>query len=439
MTLDNSERCVPFWAMSIDPSRRHFLTFLAGSPLLAAAGLDESLLTRLLHASDGPRTRLDDTALQLAQQIRTAGEALNVFDFEPVAKQNIPVAHWGYLATGTDDDATIQANRQGFDRWALKPRRLIDVSRLDTSVSWFGTRYPTPIVVNPLGSQKAFHPLGEIATARAAKAKDHLMVLSTVATTSIEDVIEARGGPVWFQLYHQSDWAITRQMVKRMEKAGAPAIAFTVDLLGGSNSETMMREARKDTRTCTNCHLGGAPLPGVSGRVDDRDNRRKPNLVGYQTATPIPEVGTPTWEFIDRLKQFTSMKVLIKGIVTAEDAELAVQHGVDGLFVSNHGGRAENSRRATITSLPEVMLGTAGRIPVICDGGFRRGTDVFKAMALGATSVGIGRPYIWGLGAFGQEGVEAVLGLLRKEFEVAMKQSGTRSLAEITLKHITPA
>ena len=439
MTLDNSERCVPFWAMSIDPSRRHFLTFLAGSPLLAAAGLDESLLTRLLHASDGPRTRLDDTALQLAQQIRTAGEALNVFDFEPVAKQNIPVAHWGYLATGTDDDATIQANRQGFDRWALKPRRLIDVSRLDTSVSWFGTRYPTPIVVNPLGSQKAFHPLGEIATARAAKAKDHLMVLSTVATTSIEDVIEARGGPVWFQLYHQSDWAITRQMVKRMEKAGAPAIAFTVDLLGGSNRETMMREARKDTRTCTNCHLGGAPLPGVSGRVDDRDNRRKPNLVGYQTATPIPEVGTPTWEFIDRLKQFTSMKVLIKGIVTAEDAELAVQHGVDGLFVSNHGGRAENSRRATITSLPDVMLGTAGRIPVICDGGFRRGTDVFKAMALGATSVGIGRPYIWGLGAFGQEGVEAVLGLLRKEFEVAMKQSGTRSLAEITLKHITPA
>ena len=425
--------------MSIDPSRRHFLTFLAGSPLLAAAGLDESVLTRLLHASDGPRTRLDDSALQLAQQIRTAGEALDVFDFEPVAKQNIPVAHWGYLATGTDDDGTIQANRQGFDRWAMRPRRLIDVSRLDTSVNWFGTTYPTPIVVNPLGSQKAFHELGEIATARAAKAKNHLMVLSTVATTSIEDVIEARGGPVWFQLYHQSDWAVTKQMVKRVEKAGAPAIAFTVDLLGGSNRETMIREARKDTRTCTKCHLGGAPLPGVSGQVDDRDNRRKPNLVGYQTATPIPEVGTPTWEFIDRLKQSTSMKVLIKGIVTAEDADLAVQHGVDGLFVSNHGGRAENSRRATITSLPEVLLGTQRRIPVICDGGFRRGTDVFKAMALGATSIGIGRPYIWGLGAFGQEGVEAVLGLLRKEFEVAMKQSGTRTLAEITNKHITPA
>jgi isopentenyl diphosphate isomerase/L-lactate dehydrogenase-like FMN-dependent dehydrogenase len=433
-----------------EPSRRQFLAFLASSPLLAAAGLDDTLLTRLLRGDRQP----DDAALRIAHalaqppakpvlaaasDIRTPAEALDVFDFEPVARQNIPVAHWGYLATGSDDDATIQANRQGFDRWALKPRRLIDVSRLDTSLSLFGTRYPTPIVINPVGSQKAFHPLGEVAVARAAKAKDHLMVLSTVATTSIEDAIAARGGPVWFQLYHQSDWAITKQMVQRAERAGAPAIVFTVDLLGGSNRETMIREARKDTRTCTKCHLGGAPLPGISGRVDDRDNRRKPNLVGYQKATPIPEVGTPTWEFVDRLKQSTSMKVLLKGIVTAEDAQLAVQHGVDGLFVSNHGGRAENSRRATVTSLPEVVLGAAGRIPVICDGGFRRGTDVFKAMALGATAIGIGRPYIWGLGAFGQEGVEAVLGILRREFEVAMKQSGTTSLAAITNRHITPA
>jgi len=257
-----------------------------------------------------------------------------------------------------------------------------------------------------------------------------------VDSASIEDCIAARGGPVWFQLYHQSDWSVTKQMVQRAERAGAPAIVFTVDLLGGSNRETMIRYARRDTRTCTKCHLGGAPLPGVSGRVDDRDNRRKPNLVGYEKLTPIPEVGTPSWEFIDRLKQSTKMKVLIKGIVTREDAELAVTRGVDGLFVSNHGGRAENSMRATVTSLPEVVQGVAGRIPVICDGGFRRGTDIFKAMALGATSIGIGRPYIWGLGAFGQEGVEAVLAILRREFEVTMKQSGTRSLAEITRAHI---
>ncbi len=428
-----------------DPSRRQFLAFLAGSPLLAAAGVDHAWLDRLVGESNATR------AFDLTQQamssttavrdtvpavIRTSQDALDVFDFEAAAKARIPVAHWGYLTTGTDDDRTIQANRDGFDRWTLRPRRLIDVSTVDSSVSWYGTTYPTPIVINPVGSQKAFHPEGEVAVARAAKARDHLQVLSTVATTSIEDAIAARGGPVWFQLYHQTDWSITRQMIKRVERAGAPAIAFTVDLLGGSNRLTMIREARKDDRTCTRCHLGGAPLPGVSGRVDDRDNRRKPNLVGYEKLPPMLEKGTPTWEFIDRLKNTTSMKVLIKGIVTREDAELAVEHGVDGLFVSNHGGRAENSMRATVTSLPDVVQGAAGRIPIICDGGFRRGTDIFKALALGATSIGIGRPYIWGLGAFGQEGVETVLTLLRKELELVMRQHGTTTLSAITRAHI---
>jgi len=443
--LDNTAQPVPFLGMSNhEPSRRQFVAFLAGSPLLAAAGLDASTLERIVGAAKHDRNGALDIAHQLAhtpiQQplILSAKDGLSVFDFEPVAKQNIPVAHWGYLATGTDDDGTITANREGFDRWALRPRRLIDVSKVDTSVTLFGTSHPTPIIINPVGSQKAFHPEGEIAVARAAKTGNHLQVLSTVATTSIEDTIAARGAPVWFQLYHQSDWAITKQIVQRAERAGAPAIVFTVDLNGGSNRETMIRYARADTRTCTNCHFGGAPLPGVSGRVDDRDNRRKPNLNGYEKLTPIPEVGTPTWEFIDRLKNATKMKVLIKGIVTREDAQIAVKRGVDGLFVSNHGGRAENSMRATITSLPEVVQGVAGKIPVVCDGGFRRGTDVFKAMALGASSIGIGRPYIWGLGAFGQEGVEAVLAILRKEFEVVMRQGGVTSIAQITRDHISP-
>ena len=426
-----------------EPSRRQFLAFLAGSPLLAAAGFSASDFLRLVEAT--PRGAEDALAVaqQVAQQgaqpaamIQTATDALSVFDFEPVARQRIPVAHWGYLTTGSDDDGTIHANREGFERWALRPRRLTDVSRVDGGVTLYGARYPTPIVINPVGSQKAFHPEGELAVARAAKARNHLQVLSTVATTSLEDTIAARGGPVWFQLYHQSDWAITRQMVQRVERAGAPALVFTVDLMGGSNRETMMRDARRDTRTCSSCHLGGAPRPGVSGRVDDRDNSRKPNLTGYPPLTPIPEVGTPTWEYIDRLKNATRMKVLVKGIVTREDAELAVARGVDGLFVSNHGGRAENSLRATITSLPEVIQGTAGKIPVICDGGFRRGTDIFKAMALGATAIGIGRPYIWGLGAFGQEGVETVLAILRREFEVVMKQSGAPSIAAITRAHV---
>ena len=422
--------------------RRQFLQFLAGSPLFAAAGLSPRLLRDL--ASQSPRRASESfsraqQALQGSPAITSVSEALNVFDFETVARTKIPAAHWAYLATGTDDDGTIRANREGFDRWALKPRRLVDVRVIDGSVTLFGTRYPTPIVINPVGSQKAFHPLGEVAVARAAKAKNHLQVLSTVATTSIEDAIAARGAAVWFQLYHNpQDWAVTKQMVQRAERAGSTAVVLTVDLFGGSNRETMLRGARLDTRNCIDCHPDGPPVPGLRGAALG-DTRRKPNVNGYPAVTPIPEVGTPTWEFVDRLKAATSMKVLLKGIVTREDAELAVAHGVDGLFCSNHGGRAENSMRATITSLPEVVQGTAGRIPVICDGGFRRGTDIFKAMALGASSIGIGRPYIWGLGAFGQEGVEMVLTILRNELELVMRQMGTTSIAAITRSYLAPA
>lgn len=422
--------------------RRQFLRFLAGSPLFAAAGLNPRLLEDLTSSSPRRVSRALSLAQQAAQGpslIRSAAEALDVFDFEPVAKAKMPVAHWAYLATGTDDDGTIRANREGFGHWALKPRRLVNVASIDASVALYGTKYPTPIVINPVGSQKAFHPLGEIAVARAAKAKDHLQVLSTVATTSIEDAIAARGGTLWFQLYHNAqNWARTKQMVQRAERAGSAAVVFTVDLLAGSNRETMLRGARLDPRKCTDCHPDGPPVPGLRGAALG-DIRRKPNLNGYPEVSPIPEVGTPTWEFVDRLKAATSMKVLLKGIVTREDAELAIQHGVDGLFCSNHGGRAENSMRATIDSLPEVVQGTGGRIPVICDGGFRRGTDIFKAMALGAASVGIGRPYIWGLSAFGQEGVETVLAILRNEFELVMKQMGTTSIGSIRNSYVVAA
>jgi isopentenyl diphosphate isomerase/L-lactate dehydrogenase-like FMN-dependent dehydrogenase len=427
-----------------DPlSRRRFFAFAAGSPLLAAVGLDRDWLERLLHGSARDRAKglaLIQQATQEPELIASAADALDVFDFEPVAKKKLPPAHWGYLATGTDDDATIRANREGYAHWDLRVRRLVDYSKLDTSVQIHGTTWPTPIVINPLGSQRAFHPEGELAVARAAKVKNHLMVLSTVATTSIEDVIAARGAPVWFQLYHQQDWNLTRQMIKRAEAAGAPAIVFTVDLIGGSNRETMLRERRYDTRTCTNCHQGGAPMPGATGRVDElRDNRRKPAIADLKRPeTPMPEVGPPTWEFVKRLRDTTSVKLFIKGIVTRDDAEIAIHTGVNGMFVSNHGGRAENSTRATVLSLPEVVQGVRGRVPIILDGGIRRGTDVFKALALGATATGIGRPYIWGLASFGQEGVETVLTLLRKETEMVMRQAGTPSVKAITRAYVVP-
>jgi isopentenyl diphosphate isomerase/L-lactate dehydrogenase-like FMN-dependent dehydrogenase len=432
-------------------SRRRFLTFLAGSPLFMAAGIDHKSLQRLLSGTARDQseafglidevTRAPHEMSQAAQQPRligAPGEALDIFDFEPVAKGKVPPAHWGYLITGTDDDATIKANRDGYSKWALRPRRLVDISKLDTSVDLLGRKYDTPIILCPLGSQKAFHAEGELAVARAAKAKNHLQVLSTVASTSIEDVIAARGAPVWFQLYTTPDWNQTRGMIKRAEAAGAPAVVFTVDLLGGSNRETMFREAVNDTRDCIRCHAGGRPAPGISGRVDDRDNRRKPALAVPVPGTPIPEVGTPTWDYVKRIKDTTSMKVFVKGLVTSEDAELAIQHGASGMFVSNHGGRADNSLRATVECLPEITKAVHGRAIVELDGGIRRGTDIFKALALGATAVGIGRPYIWGLASFGQEGVEAVLAILRKELEIVMKQSGTTSLKQITQAYVVP-
>jgi isopentenyl diphosphate isomerase/L-lactate dehydrogenase-like FMN-dependent dehydrogenase len=422
-------------------SRRDFLTFLAGSPLFAAAGIDLRSLERLARGTTSEQFAALDVIQQAAQEpdlISSPSEALDVFDFEPVARKKLPPAHWGYLTTGTDDDGTIRANREGFARWDLRMRRLIDVSKIDTSVQMLGVRWQTPIVLCPVGSQKAFHPQGEIAVARAAKAKGHLQVLSTVATSSIEDVSEARGLPVWYQLYASGDWNQTRQMIKRAEAAGSPAVVFTIDLLGGSNRLTMLREQVRDTRDCSACHPSGRPRPGISGRVDDRDNRRKPMLADLAPGEAIPEVGTPTWDFVKRLKDTTRMKVFLKGIVTREDAELAMRNGVSGLFVSNHGGRAENSGRATISSLPEVVAGVAGRAPVIVDGGFRRGTDIFKGLALGATAVGVGRPYIWGLASFGQEGVETVLTLLRRELEIVMKQAGTTTVKRITREYITP-
>jgi isopentenyl diphosphate isomerase/L-lactate dehydrogenase-like FMN-dependent dehydrogenase len=421
-------------------SRRRFLRFAAGSPLLAAAGIDFGRLERLFAGTARERSEglaLVQQATQEPDLITSPSEALDVFDFEPVAQKKLPPAHWGYLATGVDDDATIRANREGYAHWDLRPRRLVDVSRIDASVELVGVKWPTPIVINPVGSQRAFHTEGELAVARAAKTKNHLQVLSTVATTSIENCIEARGAPVWFQLYHQEDWNQTKQMVKRAERAGAPVVVFTVDLIGGSNRETMIRARKLDTRTCTNCHQGGAPTPGATGRVNElRDNRRKPAIADLKPDEPSPEVGTPTWDWVKRLQDSTSMKVFVKGIVTREDAEIAVQNGINGLFVSNHGGRAENSTRATVLSLPDVAAGARGRIPLILDGGIRRGTDIFKGLALGATATGIGRPYIWGLASFGQEGVETVLALLRKELEMTMRQAGTVSVKRITKDYI---
>jgi len=355
--------------------------------------------------------------------ITSAADALSVLDFEPVAKAKLPPWHWAWLSTGGDAGETMRANREGFDRYQIRARRLVDISKVDTSIQLFGRTWETPIYMSPVGGHRTYNPEGELATARAAKAKKHLQVLSTVTTTSVEDVNAARGEPVWFQLYQRDDWGQTRELLKRVEAAGCPALVFTVDLLGGRNMEQFNRVMQRNRQQCVACHLNGQPLT---------DLRNRPMLNALKTpATPQPEIGSPTWDYVKRLKDTIGMKLLVKGIVTREDAELAIQNGVDGVYISNHGGRAENSLRPTIQCVPEVAAGVAGRAPILVDGGVRRGTDIFKALALGATAVGVGRPYMWGLASFGQQGVETVLDILRRELQLIMRQSGVTSTRNI--------
>lgn len=383
--------------------RREFLKFLAASPLLAQAfGQDEA----------GFRTAAGN-----ATPATPAG-VLSIAEFEALAQAKLPPAHLGYLMTGVDDDLTLAANRQGFQKWDLRPRRLVDVSKIDMRTEIFGLTWDSPVFLCPVGAQGAFHPEGEIAVARAARAKKHVQILSTVTSYSVEDVRDALGTAPWYQLYMPVTWDATERMVRRVEEAGCPVLVWTIDLLGGRNTETASRLARQDTRNCAGCHVNGlgsfAHRPMFKG-IDVGINPREAN-----------------WSYAGRLKKMTRMKLLIKGIDTAADARLARENGADGIIVSNHGGRATETLRSTIETLPEILDAIGGRIPVLIDGGFRRGTDIFKALALGAKAVGVGRPYIFGLSAFGQAGVERVLEILRAELALTMRQCGTPSLKDIT-------
>jgi len=418
----------------VTASRRLFLQFLAGSPALAAGMLGTGLVRELTAAYLNTDSTLERRRQQLEQSsalIASESEALNVFDFRSVAEQVLPPAHYAYLATSVDDDRMLKVNRDGFLRFQLRMRRLVDVRQLDTSVRLFGHRWDTPIVIQPTGSNGAFHPDAELAVARAAKAKGHLQILSTVASTPVEEVIAARGGPVWFQLYAAENWTATRAMVKRAEDAGCSAVVLTVDLQGDSNRETVARGIRRDDRDCTLCHDPNRPRP-----MHTHLDARLFQITGNPPRTGPPRPRGMTWEYVTRLKNATAIPVLVKGIVTGEDASLCEAYGADGLIVSNHGARAGASGRSTIECLPEVAEAVGGRMPIIIDSGFRRGTDIFKALALGATAIGIGRPYLWGLASFGQAGVEAVLELLRRELEMVMRQAGTTSLDQISPAHI---
>lgn len=399
-------------------TRRAVLGGLAILPAIAARSLAEGLLP-------------GKAFLRAPAPITSADQVLNVMEFEALAREALPPAHFGYIATGNDDDRTVARNHDAFSHYEIRARRFVDVSRIDSSRSLLGTSWPTPIYLSAVSGQRAFHPDAELGTARAAKSRSMLMMLSNVGSTAVEPVIEARGAPVWQQLYPTDDWRVTEAVVKRAERAGCPAIVLTVDSQQGRNylrnNETLFRAIRTDSRTCSDCHINGS-----------HDQLRKaPMYAGLDmsratTITP-PDI-TPA--FLDRLRTLVKGKLLVKGIVTGEDASLAVAHGADGIIVSNHGGRNEETLRATLDCLPEIATAVGGRVPVLLDGGVRRGTDVFKALALGATGVGIGRPQAWGLAAFGQPGVEAVIDILTRELQQIMRQAGTPTLASITPGHV---
>jgi 4-hydroxymandelate oxidase len=405
-------------------SRRRFLQFVAGSTVLTyadACAFAETLL---------PKAKLPDplmwAPLDANNLIKSPKDAINVFDFEPVMRQNVPAAHFGYMASGIDDEVTLRANREGFLKFQLRPRRLVDVSKVDMSADILGTKFSSPIIIAPTGGHKAYHEDGEEGVARAAKAGDHLMILSTQTSTAVEDVIKARGRPIWMQLYATNKFEVAAHHIKRAENAGCTGLAVTVDRSGGRNQETLFRLQRTDNRDCQACHDNSS----VEAAQRDKPMYDGVDLSGLRNI----QSSAMTWDYLKRLRDITKMKVVIKGLLAWEDAKLAADNGYDAIVVSNHGARADDSGRSTIDALPEIVEAVNGRIPILIDSGFRRGTDICKALCMGATGVAIGRPYLWGLGAFGEAGVERVLQLLRIELLAMMQQVGAPSL-----KHLTPA
>ena len=407
-----------------DLQRRQLLAWLGASPLLSM-GKDvyaqdpANELVRNVAKRPDPMIWTPTTPLDL---IADPSQAINVFDFEPVAFAKVPPAHFAYMASGIDDEVTLRANRTSFLKYSLRPRRLRDVSEIDTSVSMFGTRWKSPIILAPTGGNKAYDPEGEVAVAKAARKGGFLNILSSAAASSIEDVVAARQGQVWFQLYATSSFEVSKQIAKRLDRAGVPVMEITVDRNGGRNQETFSRLRRLDNRNCAACHTHGAPGSRFERPIYDG--------IDFTNVKSMSS-SNMTWDFIRKMRDVTQMKLIIKGIQTEEDAELCLKYGVDGIHVSNHGGRSEDGGRGAIECLPEIAKVAKGKVPILFDSGIRRGSDIFKALALGASAVCVGRPYLWGLGAFGQPGVERVMDILQTELVASMQQMGTHDIASI--------
>ena len=356
------------------------------------------------------------------------GAPVNVLDFEAIAREHMTPSAYDYYAGGAEDEVTLAANRHSFQRIVLRPRVLAGTAAVSTRTRLFGLDLALPIGLAPTAFNKLGHPDGEIGAARAAARAGSLLCCSTIASTALEEVAAAAPGcPLWFQLYVYRDREITRDLVARAEAAGCRALVLTVDTPRLGRRERDMR--------------GGFALPDGVG-IRNLERYGTPDALRWsQTSTfteyvhQLLDAGL-RWDAVAWLRSITTLPVVIKGILTAEDAALAVANGASGIVVSNHGGRQLDGAIATIAALPAIAEEVAGQVPLLLDGGVRRGTDVFKAIALGARAVLIGRAYLWGLAAEGEPGVFRVLEMLQTELELAMALSGASSVDAITRQHV---
>jgi 4-hydroxymandelate oxidase len=339
----------------------------------------------------------------------------SVREFEELARQRLPPPVYDFVAGGAEDEVTLRANESAFARLCLLPRVLRGPATRELAVSLLGTDITMPVVIAPTAFHRLAHPEGERLTARAAAAAGTIMIISMGSTVAVEEITEAggRGLIPWFQLYVQPDWPVTEALVRRSERAGCQALVVTVDSAVFGWRERDHRHGFADLPPGLHCET----MRGLAGHEGVRDIALTADL---------------TWDHIDRLRETTALPIILKGLTHPLDALIAVDHGVSGIIVSNHGGRQLDTAVAAIDALPAVVEAVDGRIPVMVDGGVRRGTDVVKALALGAAAVGIGRPVWWGLAARGQEGVAEVLELLRSEVDRVLGLCGCSSVRDVT-------
>lgn len=380
-------------------SRRRLLRFMLQSPLITSAA---SL------ASMWPAVGMARPELAIPDSV---SRTLDIFQMKAVAREKLDTRAWHFIGNGADDGKTMAANRRVFDDWQIRVRRLVDVTQVDLSVDVLGESLGSPIILAPVGAQQLVHEAGEIGTVRGARR--HLMICSTVSSFSFGEIAAEASGPLWFQLYPSKYRKFMKTLIENAERVGCRVLVLTIDgpTLGNREGERWFRAA------------------GAGNRM---------RMGNFENYAGKKNIGDPslTWEIVSWLRANTKMKIVLKGIVTREDARLCRKYRVDGVIVSNHGGRQEESNRATLDCLPEVIDGVDDRIPVLIDGGFRRGTDIFKALGLGAKAVCVGRPQLWGLGAFGEDGVRRVMSLLRSELKRIMQFAGTTSIAEIGPEHL---